>query len=77
MTTTKKNNNNNKNSITVRLSYRTAKTKKIYDKKWQQKKKKEMNKWMTQIKQKQGGTELQDIFLLSSIWFIHYTVYYI
>ena len=35
-----------------------------------------MNKWMTPVKQKQGGTELQDIFL-SSIWFIRYTVYYI
>ena len=52
-----------------------CKDKKNIWKKWQQKKKKEMNKWMTQIKQKQGGTELQDI--LSSIWFIHYTVYYI
>ena len=49
----RKKNNNNKNSITVRLSYRTAKTKK-YMTKNDNKKKKEMNKWMTQIKQKQG-----------------------
>ena len=29
------------------------------------------------MKQKQGSTELQDIFILSSVRFIHYTVYYI
>ena len=43
MTTTKKK-NNNKNSITVRLSYRTAKTKKYMTKNDNKKKKKEMNK---------------------------------
>ena len=75
----RKKNNNNKNSITVRLSYRTAKTKK-YMTKNDNKKKKEMNKWMTQIKQKQGGTELQDInfyFILHLIYYPLYCVLYL
>ena len=41
------------------------------------KREKEMNKWMTQIKQKQGGTELQDIFFYPQFDLSTITVYYI
>ena len=44
MTTTKKKQQQQKKSITVRLSYRTAKTKKYMTKNDNKKKKKEMNK---------------------------------
>lgn len=76
MTTTEKKNNNNKNSITVRLSYRTAKTKKYIWKKWQKNKIKR-NKWMTKIKQKQGGTELQDILFILHLIYPLYCVLYL
>ena len=44
MTTTEKKQQQQKKSITVRLSYRTAKTKKYMTKNDNKKKKKEMNK---------------------------------
>ena len=36
-----------------------------------------MNKWMTQIKQKQGGTEFQDIFFILHLIYPLYCVLYL